>query len=156
MPYHQGPYQNMSPSGFIGLVVCLVVVFSISTFFAPREFAFVVAGTGVCGAALAIFLHFRFLRQAREQDISLLLTREEMFQPPDRNLYSSHYEEIHGNSPAPTCPYCKNRFQFIERVMFCNKCHAMHHLDCWNANRGCGIFGCEGRRASLIRQKIQS
>lgn len=156
MSYHQGPYQNMSPSGFIGFVVCLFVLFSVSTFFAPREFAFVVTGTGACAAALAIFLHFRFLRQAREEDISVLPKREEIFQTPDRNLFSSRYEKISGKSLAATCPYCKNHFQFIERVMFCKKCHAMHHLDCWNANRGCGIFGCEGKQARIISQNIRN
>lgn len=45
-------------------------------------------------------------------------------------------------SPAQ-CPFCKEEISSPERWA-CRKCGAQHHLNCWEENQGCAVFGCSG------------
>jgi ABC-type nickel/cobalt efflux system permease component RcnA len=156
MEYHEGPFQKMSPSGFIGLLVVIFVIFASSTLFAPTEFALLFACIALIAIPLAFFLHRRFLRQARHDEISLLSKPEETFVRANR-MTSSRFDKLTINKVLnAACPYCKNHFQPNEHVMFCEKCNAMHHLDCWNANSGCGIFGCESKKAGNLEQFMRN
>ena len=47
---------------------------------------------------------------------------------------------------ALICPYCKEHFHFFSHVVRCNRCGTYHHDVCWNSNKACGVFGCQGSR----------
>lgn len=32
----------------------------------------------------------------------------------------------------------------VDEKVYCSRCHAPHHKDCWEFNKGCSIFGCGG------------
>ena len=32
----------------------------------------------------------------------------------------------------------------VDEKVYCSRCHAPHHRDCWEFNKGCSIFGCGG------------
>lgn len=41
----------------------------------------------------------------------------------------------------PSCPYC--RFEVRnEDAVTCDACRAAHHVDCWDDNGGCAVYGC--------------
>src|SRR5688572_29041384 len=40
------------------------------------------------------------------------------------------------------CPYCKDQLIAGTRVLICEKCKAIHHIECWQATRTCSVFGC--------------
>ncbi|MGH2958782.1 MAG: SPOR domain-containing protein [Solirubrobacterales bacterium] len=41
----------------------------------------------------------------------------------------------------PSCPYC--RFEVRnEDAVACDACQASHHVDCWDDNGGCAVYGC--------------
>lgn len=46
------------------------------------------------------------------------------------------------NYIGKTCPFCKNKITDADQVMVCPSCGAVHHLNCWNENKGCTTFGC--------------
>src|SRR5262245_54487266 len=72
-------------------------------------------------------------------------------------LASTHYDALFNRTATDTaCPYCKNHFQPSDLVMLCDKCKSVHHLDCWNANSGYGIFGCDEKKASKIEKFIRN
>lgn len=39
------------------------------------------------------------------------------------------------------CPVCGQQMQAIRT---CDACETPHHIDCWNYNSGCAIYGCRG------------
>ena len=47
------------------------------------------------------------------------------------------------------CPFCENRIEENEFVVFCSKCKKPHHFDCWKANKGCTTYACEGKFLTL-------
>jgi hypothetical protein len=56
--------------------------------------------------------------------------------------------EIHIETPAisptltPHCPVCRHHCTDAGTDLACPRCHTLHHLDCWNYNGGCGLYGC--------------
>lgn len=44
------------------------------------------------------------------------------------------------------CPVCSEAVRFSRRA--CLRCDAQHHEECWEYNRGCGIYGCQVRPAA--------
>jgi hypothetical protein len=40
------------------------------------------------------------------------------------------------------CPFCKNEYEGSDLVLSCTSCKATHHVECWNANGSCTVFGC--------------
>ncbi|WP_164103244.1 RING finger protein [Candidatus Laterigemmans baculatus] len=38
-----------------------------------------------------------------------------------------------------------------EEIIYCEKCGAPHHADCWHYNRGCAIYGCKDSPISRRR-----
>jgi RING finger family protein len=156
--YHRGPYQQMSPSGFPGFLLMILAIVGLWRLLPNHQhFYIAIPVLALLGGILAIFLRKYFRRQARAEEISLLHRTEEEFQRPNKKLSSAHYDALFTDASADTaCPYCKNHFQPSDLVMLCDKCKSVHHLDCWNANSGCGIFGCEEKRASKIKQFIRN
>jgi hypothetical protein len=45
--------------------------------------------------------------------------------------------------PCPICGACLSR-----PTASCPRCHTAHHLECWEYNGGCSIYGCESRPVS--------
>lgn len=154
--YHQGPYQHMDFSGFPGLLLIVLALGGLWVLFGdPTGFYFYIAGITILGSLLAIFLRKYFRRQSRAEEISLLGRTEVDFQRPNKKLSSTRYDALSNNTADTSCPYCKNHFSPTEFVILCEKCKSVHHLDCWNANSGCGIFGCEEKKASKIEEFVR-
>src|SRR5262249_39581585 len=87
------------------------------------------------------------------EDISLFHKPEEIFSRPNSRKSSSDFKNLLAEELLDAkCPYCRNVFHSVDRVMFCDRCNALHHLDCWNTNSGCAIFGCEGKKAANIKK----
>ena len=155
--YHQGPYQHMSPSGFPGLLLIILAIGGLWMLFRnPAAFYLFLSGITILVAVLAIFLRKYFRRQSRADEISLLGRTEDDFERPNKKLSSARYDALFNNNPSDaSCPYCKNHFLSTEFVILCDKCKSVHHLDCWNANSGCGIFGCDEKKASKIEEFVR-
>lgn len=155
--YHQGPYQHMNFSGFPGLLLIVLAIGGLWALFRnPTAFYLFLSAATILGAFLAIFLRKYFRRQSRAEEISLLGRTEDEFERPNRKVSSTRYEALLNHSNADTaCPYCKNHFSPSEFVILCDKCKSVHHLDCWNANSGCGIFGCDEKKTSRIEEFIR-
>lgn len=43
-----------------------------------------------------------------------------------------------------TCPYCQFPLKEQEQLVQCSTCRMPHHQECWQENRGCTTFGCQG------------
>jgi hypothetical protein len=154
--YNQGPYQQMSPSGFPGLLLIVLALCGLWVLFRnPTAFYFFMSGIAILGSILAIFLRKYFRSQSKAEEISLLGRIQEDFERPNKKLSSRRYDSMMNISVDASCPYCKNHFSATEFVILCDKCKSIHHLDCWNANSGCGIFGCEEKQASKIEERIR-
>ncbi|MGQ9455972.1 MAG: RING finger protein [Armatimonadota bacterium] len=41
------------------------------------------------------------------------------------------------------CPFCLNPVSAEEAVR-CPKCGVLHHVECWQLNRRCFVYGCDG------------
>lgn len=41
----------------------------------------------------------------------------------------------------PSCPYCRFEVR-AEDAVTCDACQAAHHVDCWDDNGGCAVYGC--------------
>jgi hypothetical protein len=41
------------------------------------------------------------------------------------------------------CPYCRTKIEPSDNVFICSNCKTPHHLDCWQENNGCTVYGCE-------------
>lgn len=46
------------------------------------------------------------------------------------------------NYVGKKCPFCKAEITEADQVMVCPACGSVHHLNCWNENKGCTTFGC--------------
>jgi hypothetical protein len=40
------------------------------------------------------------------------------------------------------CTVCQSPFETAEEVFHCPGCNAPYHKDCWEYNKGCGVYGC--------------
>ena len=40
------------------------------------------------------------------------------------------------------CPYCQTALRAGSAVEVCPACKTCHHEECWEANRGCAVYGC--------------
>lgn len=140
-----------------GVLAIAISLFATFVVWAPfREFPVIVAVISVFGGLLAFYMRKRYARQHREEHISLLASEQE-FTNAKRKVSASTYDHMATKTTAITkCPYCLNRFQANDRVMFCATCKSSHHLECWNANSGCGVFGCDGKKADNIRHHLRS
>jgi hypothetical protein len=49
-----------------------------------------------------------------------------------------------GADTGRSCPYCRFPLKEGAEAVVCQRCHAMHHADCWEDNSGCSIVGCRG------------
>jgi hypothetical protein len=45
------------------------------------------------------------------------------------------------------CPYCRFPIKAGEPVQICPSCGEPHHLDCWQENGGCTVYGCRSSPA---------
>jgi len=41
------------------------------------------------------------------------------------------------------CPVCQSPVDSAESTRSCPQCHSPHHQECWDYNRGCGLYGCK-------------
>lgn len=53
------------------------------------------------------------------------------------------------------CPYCKKIIQVDENIVVCSNCGIAHHLECWNENRGCTTYDCDGKPISPEGRKSE-
>lgn len=61
------------------------------------------------------------------------------------------------------CAYCKEWVELNGSRVRCFQCNAPYHLDCFQANSGCAVFGCQEQQASAtmhfatsIHDKVKS
>lgn len=40
------------------------------------------------------------------------------------------------------CPYCRAEIKGSDHIQICSLCKTPHHLDCWQENKGCTVYGC--------------
>ena len=48
-----------------------------------------------------------------------------------------------GQTIGVSCPVCQCEVMSEEEYGNCPACDTVHHLDCWEDNEGCGVYGCE-------------
>ncbi|RLD15833.1 hypothetical protein DRI50_03335 [candidate division KSB1 bacterium] len=60
---------------------------------------------------------------------------------PDPSEIISHTKE-NGQHAERICPYCRTAIDDPDEIKFCSACHTPHHVDCWDENNGCTVFGC--------------
>ena len=56
---------------------------------------------------------------------------------------------------APTCEVCGKPFDTETAIVRCNSCKTFHHLDCWQYNRGCAVYACNGRMYDRLEPNEQ-
>lgn len=47
------------------------------------------------------------------------------------------------------CPYCKEAILRAKGSARCRSCRAFHHIQCWESNGACSVFGCTGKEAIM-------
>jgi hypothetical protein len=75
--------------------------------------------------------------------------------PPSGPVLDISFDD--GPTPAPArtpadavgkvCPYCRFPIKAGEPVQICPSCGEPHHLDCWQENGGCTVYGCRASPA---------
>ena len=45
----------------------------------------------------------------------------------------------------PNCTYCQDEIENINQGVYCEKCEAAYHSDCWNEINKCVVLGCSSR-----------
>ena len=56
-----------------------------------------------------------------------------------------------GGGQAILCPYCREDLDAsAEGIVACERCHTLHHGECFAEHGGCTIFGCQGRSRELL------
>jgi uncharacterized membrane protein len=78
------PNENISPSGFPGLLVVFFVIFGIATFFRPEDNIFLFGTLASGGIILAVFMRLYFNRKSAKD-------REELFHAP--TVQKTHREK---------------------------------------------------------------
>lgn len=43
-----------------------------------------------------------------------------------------------------SCPYCQAEFLEDDTRIICPECGIAHHIDCWESNKACSVYGCDG------------
>ena len=56
---------------------------------------------------------------------------------------------------APTCEVCGKPFDADTAIVRCDTCKTLHHLDCWQYNRGCAVYACNGRMYDRLPNEEQ-
>lgn len=56
----------------------------------------------------------------------------------------------------PNCEVCGKPFDIDTAIVRCNSCKTLHHLDCWQYNRGCAVYACSGRMYDRLTPNEQS
>ena len=51
------------------------------------------------------------------------------------------------------CPYCQTIIADEEQIVNCGVCGISHHKACWEENRGCTTFGCQGLPAGGLAEQ---
>ena len=46
------------------------------------------------------------------------------------------------------CPYCQTNIKSDKEARNCETCHAPHHKECWEENKGCTTYGCRENPAT--------
>ena len=68
---------------------------------------------------------------------------------------SSKLKVVTETGPAKHCPFCKDGFAAGEDdSVECPSCGAASHLNCWEQNRGCAVFGCRGHAWIFTRGRL--
>ncbi|MBI4862942.1 MAG: hypothetical protein HY815_22170 [Candidatus Riflebacteria bacterium] len=44
------------------------------------------------------------------------------------------------------CPVCREKLAETRQLRVCPRCQTPHHLECWEYNGACGVFGCAAAR----------
>ena len=76
--------------------------------------------------------------------------------PPSGPVLDISFEDTPGAAPVThtpadavgkVCPYCRFPIKAGEPVQICPSCGEPHHLDCWQENGGCTVYGCRSSPA---------
>jgi len=54
------------------------------------------------------------------------------------------------------CPYCQTRIEEGEGLTVCPECGIPHHVECWNENGGCTVWGCRAAPGPVVRPAPQT
>jgi hypothetical protein len=60
-----------------------------------------------------------------------------------------------GTAAAVLCPVCQSAVNSGEPTTACPQCHSPHHQDCWDYNKGCGLYGCKEAPPTEKLQEIE-
>jgi hypothetical protein len=52
------------------------------------------------------------------------------------------------------CPICQDEIKLGEAIVICEYCKLPFHSACWEANGGCGTYGCAGEATARPRQSF--
>ena len=47
-----------------------------------------------------------------------------------------------GDGGSTVCAICQSKLRDDETKTACSDCHTDYHLECWQENRGCAVYGC--------------
>jgi len=86
------------------------------------------------------------------------------------NSGTNHFSaiEVKTFSKKNICPYCQTKIKDGADNTICSVCGIPHHRECWDENKGCTTYGCEGNpvtenviteqtiSASVIQDETQS
>lgn len=48
---------------------------------------------------------------------------------------------------SAVCPYCLSPIEEQEEYVLCPACGVAHHVECWQTNGKCSVYGCDGWQA---------
>ncbi len=48
-----------------------------------------------------------------------------------------------------TCPFCQTSILESDASKSCDDCSTLYHLDCWEENEGCAIYGCHSSAETI-------
>jgi len=65
--------------------------------------------------------------------------REEKY----RETIKTKHSPINNKKETVICPYCRTEIKSSDHVHVCSSCNTMHHLECWQENNGCTVYGCK-------------
>lgn len=49
------------------------------------------------------------------------------------------------------CPYCHTIIKPTQQTRVCPACSATFHVECWNENKGCAVFGCSQNPLTSVK-----
>ena len=53
------------------------------------------------------------------------------------------------------CPYCHTVIKPTHTTKECPECSAIYHIECWNENKGCSVFGCKQNPLNSIKSNYK-